>query len=349
MIEHQRVASFVGLDAHFENCTLHAIDIDRQVLLDVDVSTGQRALRKAIQSLPQPVWVMLESSQITAFVKRCLAPVVDRVIACETRHNRWISGSDHKSDAADARHLAELLRLRSFTEVHVPAPQRQELRDLMAAYQKVVQDLTRAKCRLRAVYGSQGLIRAGQAMYDPTERKTWLEKVRSENIRIVLETHYDLLAAAEAAQEKLAKRLKQKLSAAPEYGLLRTIPGVGDIVAAIFVVVIDNPSRFANKHKLWSYASLGVRQQSSGASGRVKSGGAHHGNRLLKYAAMVAAHNAIKGDNRFARHYQTMLARQLAPGVAKKTIARGILAAAWSMWKSGSEYRDDIQSPETEG
>jgi len=318
------------------------------VLLQTDVGTSLRKLRDALRSLPGPVWAMVEASQITGFVKRCLASVVDRVIACETRHNRWISHSDVKTDALDARRLAELLRLRCFKEVYVPAPDRQELRELMAAYQKVVQDLTRAKCRLRAVYGSQGLIRAGKDMYDPQERKTWLAKVRSANTRIVLETHYDLLNAAEAAQEKLAKRLRQKLSEAPEYDLLHTLPGVGDIVAAIFVVVIDRPERFDNKHKLWSYAGLGVRQHSSGASGRVKAGGAHNGNRLLKYAAMVAAHAAIKGDNRFAGHYRKMVARGLDPGVAKKTIARGILAAAWAMWKSGEVYRDDIQHPETE-
>lgn len=348
MVEHKHVATFVGIDAHFENCTIYAIDANERVLLQTDIGTSQRKLRAAFRPLPGPVWAMVEASQITSFVKRCLTPVVDRVIACETRHNRWISRSDFKSDALDAQRLATLLRLRYFKEVHVPTPDRQELRELMAAYQKVVQDLTRAKARLRAVYGSQGLIRAGRDMYKPKERATWLGKVRSANTRIVLETHYDLLDAAEAAQEKLAKRLRQKLTDAPEYDLLHTIPGVGDIVAAIFVVVIDRPERFDNKHKLWGYAGLGVRQHSSGASGRVKAGGAHNGNRLLKYAAMVAAHAAIRGDNRFARHYRQMVARQLNPGVAKKTIARGILAAAWSMWKSGEVYRDDIQHPETE-
>lgn len=347
MVEHNQVATFVGLDAHFENCTLHAIGSDQRVLLQADVATKRPVLRKALKGLPAPVWVMLEASQLTAFVKRCLAPVVDRVIACETRYNRLIGSGDRKNDALDAQRLAELLRLRSYTEVYMPVPDRQELRELMAAYQKVVQESARAKCRLRAAYGSQGLF-GGRALYGANTRKSWLAKVRSDNTRVVLEAHYDLLDAAEAAQKKLAQRLRQKLSPLPEYDLLHTIPGVGEVVAAIFVVVIDRPERFSNKHKLWSYAGLGVRQRSSGASGRVKAGGAHNGNRLLKYAAMVAAQAAIKGDNRFARHYQAMLERKLDPGVAKKTIGRGILAAAWSIWKSGTPYRDDMQSPATE-
>jgi len=348
MSDHGKVVTFVGVDAHFKNCTIHAIDRESRLVFQADVVTSLRVLRDKLKLLPGPIWAMVEASAISAFIKRCLAPVVDRVIVCETRHNRWISNDDVKCDAADARRLAELLRLRSYKEVYVPAPARQEIRELMAAYQKIVSDLVRAKCRLRAVYGSQGMGRGGESIYTEDDRKTWLEKIRSVNTRTVLEAHYDQLDAAAAAKGKLAKHLKRLLSDTPEYRLLRTIPGVGDVVAAIFVAIIDRPERFANKHKLWSYAGLGVRQHSSSVSGRVKSGGAHNGNRLLKYAAMVAAHVAIRGDNRFARHHKKMLARKLDPNVAKKTIARGILAAAWSMWKSGSVYRDDIQPPATD-
>ena len=63
---------------------------------------------------------MVESSSLAPLLKEWLDPVVDRVIVCETRENRWIARSEDKSDPADADRLARLLRMGEFKAVHVP-------------------------------------------------------------------------------------------------------------------------------------------------------------------------------------------------------------------------------------
>jgi transposase len=151
-----------------------------------------------------------------------------------------------------------------------------------------------------------------------------------------------VLDAALEAQESLGRQLHAMLSHTREYRILRTIPGVGSVVAAIFIAVIDSPERFETKRKLWSYAGFGLRQRWSGDPGKAQKGGAKNGNRLLKYAAMTATHNAIQRENRFAHHYQKMVREGIDTAMAKKTIARNILAAARAMWISGTVYRDDM-------
>jgi len=340
MVEFSKVRTFVGVDAHGEHCNLKALSRQGRGVLEVEVSTKAAELCAAVKPLPGPVWVMLESSSVAPFVAWALEPVVDRVIACETRENRWIAKSEDKSDPADADRLARLLRMGEFKAVHVPKRERQELRELVLLYDKAVGDTVRSKSRLKAKFRQHGLAVSGSAVYSEAGRAVWLQKVRRRTVRFMLETLYAKLDAAEEIQERLARRLSAMLGHRREYRRLKTIPGIGEVVASILVGVIDDPGRFPDKRKLWKYAGLSVRGPWTGDPRQAKTGGSCTGNRLLKYAAMVAAERAAIGDNHFARRYREMLARGLDRIMALKTTARSILATALAMWKSGTEYRD---------
>ena len=337
----QGVASFLGVDAHAVDCALKAYSVQGEILLEqAHVPTQVRSLRAALKGLPQPAWVLLEASPMAAYVKDAIEPAAERVIVCETRENRWIAKSEDKGDPEDADRLARLLRMGEFREVHVPKAGRRDVRELVRAYDKAVGDVTRLKNRIKSKYRQHGVALTGQAAYQPEGRDVTLTQVKRPAIRFVLEVLYEMLDAAEAARDRLAGQLHAKLKRTREYKRLRTVPGVGPVVASILVAVIDDPWRFATKRKLWRYAGLGVRRASSGNSKTIREGGAHTGNRLLKYGIMQAAHAAIKGHNRFARHYRQMIAAGIDRAMAKKTVARNILATVWAIWKNGTEYQD---------
>ena len=111
------------------------------------------------------------------------------------------------------------------------------------------------------------------------------------------------------ARDRLARRLTALLKHTREYKRLYGIPGVGEVVAPIFVAVIDTPWRFATKRRLWSYAGRGLRRRWSGDPRQAREGGACSGNRLLKYGAMIAAQNAIKGNGAKGQKAHTWLTR----------------------------------------
>jgi transposase len=56
--------------------------------------------------------------------------------------------------------------------------------------------------------------------------------------------------------------------------------------------------------------------------------------------AEAAAEQAVRRENHFARRFREMVAGGTRPGMARRTVARSILAAALAMWKDGTEYRD---------
>jgi transposase len=214
------------------------------------------------------------------------------------------------------------------------------LREVVRLYGKTVQDGTRLKNRIRAKYRQQGLTVGGREVFAAEGREAYLRRVKRPTIRLLLEVLYQELDAVEAAAECLARRLSGMLGHRREYRRLLPIPGIGPVTAAILVAVIDDPHRFATTRKFWNYAGLSVRHPWSGRPDQAKTGGSSSGHRLLKYAAMMAARHALRGDNRFSRHHAQMVKRGLDPAMADRTIARGILATVLAVWKDGTDYRE---------
>jgi transposase len=274
------------------------------------------------------------------FVKDSISSVVDRVIVCETRENRWIAQSEDKSDPADASRLARLLRMGEYKEVHVPGGAGLDRRETLRMYNKIVRDVVRTKNRIKSKYREHGVLPKGDSVYSESGRASWLQKVSRPQSRFLLEMLYQELDVQESIQEGVQRNLLRLMRKTREFKLLLTIPGVGKVTASTIAAIIDQPDRFDGKRSLWKYSSLSVRRRWSGDPGRAKESASPSGNRLMKYAAMTAANSAIRGDNRFGVHYHKMLSEGIDPAMAKKTVARQILATALAMLKSGERYRD---------
>ena len=58
------VETFVGIDAHSKQCSIKAISRQGDTLRELDVPTRGTSLRKALKSLPRPLWAIVESSYL---------------------------------------------------------------------------------------------------------------------------------------------------------------------------------------------------------------------------------------------------------------------------------------------
>ncbi len=333
------VVTFVGIDVHSEYCNLKAIGKQGECLLEDRVKTTKGNLKRSVSDFPRPVWVMLESSCLAPQTKEWLFREVDRVIVCETRENRWIAKSEDKSDPADADRLARLLRMGEFKDVHTPLGLARDRREVLLLYKKLVGDVVRTKNRIKAKYREHGIHPTGDSVYDPSHRVMWLKKQRRTHPRFLVEMLYAQLDAQLEVMMEVQSLLFKLMRRTREYKLLVSIPGVGKVSGSILACLLEDGSRFKKKSQLWKYSSLGVRNVWSGDPGRARVSASPSGNQLMKYAAMTAANAALRGDNEFSRHHQDMVKRGIDPAMAKKTVARKILATALAMLKSGKLYR----------
>jgi anti-anti-sigma factor len=139
-----------------------------------------------------------------------------------------------------------------------------------------------------------------------------------------LESLRNLLDVYEAAIAELDAHIHAELKADPGYRALLTLPGVGKVIAAIFVAEIGDVSRFDSAKKLCSWAGLTPEHRESDEV-------VHHGaittqgSPLVRWAAIEAVGNyRSKGNEKLRADYRR-IAEHAGKYKARVAVARKLL------------------------
>ena len=133
----------------------------------------------------------------------------------------------------------------------------------------------------------------------------------------------------------------------PESTLLKTLPGVGEILAVVIWTEIGSIERFGRAEQLASYSGLVAREHSSG--GKFRYGPVRRDvNVYLKWAFVEAANSSVLncqrcGYEHISRLYQRIKARR-GYGKAKVAVARHLAEASFWMLKKKESYREPVSS-----
>ena len=340
---------YIGLDVHSTSCTFVVVGPTGRRMQTAVVETNGPALIQFLQTVPGERHLCFEEGTQSQWLYEILIPHVDRIVVAGLGTRKRLR--QNKSDRQDAHALAEQLRLGGIdTPVFKGFGEFGKLRELVRVYVKVVQDVTRTKNRLKAVFRSRG-IATPKGIYTTPDRKEWLSTLPTrmrEPTRILFEMH-DALARIRGDAEKA---LLTEARRHRPVSLLRTCPGIGELRAAMLVAIIVTPRRFRTKRQLWSYAGLAVVTRSSAdwiqsPDGRwersrrpMPRGLNRNYNRTLKAIFKGAATTLLRyyGHDPLAGHYEKMLADGVKPNLAKLTVARKIAAVIHVMWKEQEVY-----------
>ena len=133
----------------------------------------------------------------------------------------------------------------------------------------------------------------------------------------------------------------------PQTDWLKSLPGVGDTLAAVIWTEIGSIERFGRAEQLASYCGLVPREHSSG--GKIRFGAVRRDvNVYLKWAFVEAANSSLLNAERcgyghISRLYQRIKSRR-GPGKAKVAVARQLSEAGFWMLKKGEPYREPMSS-----
>lgn len=331
---------YLALDAHSSFCVFGVLSEGDKVLQCIEIETSEVSLITTIQQVSGEKVLVVEESPLAHWIRRTLKPYVNKLVIAEPRQNHWISKSEDKNDTNDAIRLARLLRGGFIKEVyHTDDDARQDLKELVLHYHDTTRQITRFKNKIKAKFRQHGIYPQGASVYNVKKREEWLQEIENKQISFILRNQYALFDQARNAQSRILKQLRRSSKRYIEIKRFQKIPGVGFVVAITFFAIIDTAERFANKHKLWSYCSLGVLEKRS-AGKTLRKGASNGGNRVLKYVALEAAQNALckNRDNKFSRKCSQLRLQGVSVANAKKTIARKTLATMYMLWKTGGEY-----------
>jgi transposase len=190
-----------------------------------------------------------------------------------------------KNDVRDATDLADLLRLGRLPEAWIAPPATRELRELVRHRAKLVGLRSHCKAEVHAVlakcgvqvlmsdlFGVAGSDLLGRLQL-PVPYAARIASLR----RLIDDLDFEI--------DLFAGMVRGRLVTDPAYTALLAIPGVGPILAAVFLVEVGEVARFATAPKLACWAGLTPKHHESDTHvhrGRITK----QGSRLVRWAAV---------------------------------------------------------------
>src|SRR6202790_5048216 len=340
---------YIGLDIHQATISTVVLDSTGKLVMESIIETKAASILQFVGGLRGSVQVTLEEGTCAAWLHDLLKPHVASVLVCDPRKNALLKAGN-KNDRIDARKLADLLRTGLLSPVYHGENGVRTLKELARSSLALNRDVTRVMNRLKAIYRSWAIPCAGQRVYAPRYRSEWLGKISEVAVRRRAEIYYQQLDALQALRQEVRRDLLAESKKHNATKLLRQIPSIGPIRAALLIALIQTPHRFRTKRQLWAYSGLALKTSISGEH-RILQGQLKRSKKLLAIRGLNRNHNhdlknifkgaatrgaAVAGP--FQEFYAALVARGMKPPMARLTLARKIAAITLLVWKKGVRF-----------
>jgi transposase len=349
---------YVGMDVHTATISVAVLNYNGKSIMESVIEAKGATVIQFIQGLRGELFLTFEEGTWSAWLYDLLQPHVTKIVVCDPRRNALLQEGS-ANDRIDARKLAELLRTNSLRSVYHGENGLRTLKELARAYLTISKDLTRVMNRVKAIYRSWGIPCAGQSVYHPRHREEWLRKITQASVRRRAELFYEQLDALVPLRKRARQELLAESKKHEAFKLLRSIPSLGPVRAAVLMAILQTPHRFRTKRVLWKYSGFGVVTQTSAdhryVNGRLQRSKkpafvrgldpAH--NHRLKDVFKSAAIQASTTKGPFREFYEALVAKGMRPEMARLTLARKIATISWMVWKKGVAFDAKYLKPQT--
>lgn len=239
-----------------------------------------------------------------------------------------------KSDRVDCGKLVKSLSVDQLTPIYIPSIQQQDDRCIVRNYKKFVKDQTRCKNRISQMLFFQGMT----PNLDERTRivywsKNYIQKLKNlkmatEEARQALDL---LIESFESTRDLVLKTTKQMRQMAKsdrykeQIALIRSVPGIGEIGALLFLTEIGDFKRFHGIDHFASYIGLIPNTKSSGENDNI-GGITNRSNTKLREVLIEASWMALRLDPAmtlyFSDYCKRMPKNKAIIKIAKKLLSR---------------------------
>lgn len=318
---------YCGIDLHSNNVYLVILDENDRVVHRCRLATDLTLILLTLEPFRGQIeGIAVESTFNWYWLVDGLTEAGYRVHLANPAAMQQYSGLKHADDRSDARWLAHMLRLGVLPEGYIYPREQRGLRDLLRRRTRLVQQRTATLLSLQnLVQRSTGRRMPGQELRDPDVE---LERELGDaNIRLAVESTRRVVVCLDEEVRGLEREVQRQIRPDPMYGLLKSVAGVGNILAPTIRLETGDIERFPSAGHYVSYCrGVGSRHLTNGkVKGR---GNTKNGNRYLSWAWLEAAHFATRYYPPIRRFYERKQARTHRL-VALKAVAHKLARAGY--------------------
>jgi transposase len=314
---------FTGLDLHKRSITATTLDTagnvvshskfpcNREALLYyfADCSPGNPMHRATVEATTGWYWV----SDTLA------ATDIDLRLA-HAKGVKAICSAKVKTDAADARMLAQLLRTNLLPEAHMIDDDIRPLRDVFRTRLSLVERSSAAKNSIARLLEKMNVRQVDEL---------------PELMQLQAQCHLDQIELIQTQVKALERSLHPHLVPDKIVQRLLRIPGIGKACAFTIRLEVDRIDRFADERAFFSYCRLVPGANNSGD--RVKHKRSREGNRYLKMTFGNASVRAVQYYPE-VRSWYLKKKRRKGERIAKSLVAKELARIVYHVWQKDEDF-----------
>ncbi|PNW65279.1 UNVERIFIED_CONTAM: Mobile element protein [Euhalothece sp. KZN 001] len=251
-----------------------------------------------------------------------------------------------KNDKLDAKNICRELKDGRLNAIGVPDKEREHLRCLFRRRCDLSKEVRRLKSQIKSqlLYLGVKLPEKYDNPHWSKEFLAWLRDLYFENptAEAALESRLNQYDFVEKELRCISNDLRAwcREHYKTDYNLLRSVPGIGPIVACGIISELGDLRRFKNFKQLAAYVGL-IPGMSQSGDGKVHSRGINpRGNRIIRSYMVESTWQAIRFDPVMERYYRKHNGKDSKARLVKT--ARKLLSRTYAVVKTGIPYQAGV-------
>ncbi len=217
-------------------------------------------------------------------------------------------GLKYSDDRHDAFWLAHLLVLGILPEGYIYPKKDRPVRDLLRKRSFLVKQRTSLILSLQSMVERYKAERLSSRQIKGLKISDLENIFEEEHLVLSAEANVSTISFLSHQISQIQKAVKKKVKLSKSFEYLRTVPGIGEILALTIMLEVGDISRFPKVGNFASYARCVPTERLSAGKSKGK-GNRKNGNRYLCWAFVEASNFSRRFNEKFRRYYQKKSAK----------------------------------------
>jgi transposase len=334
---------YCGIDLHAKTMYVCIVDGEGKVLRHKNIACRPEALLQLIAPYREDLAIAVECM----FCWYWLADLCEKekitFILGHALYMKAIHGGKAKNDKIDSEKIAMLLRGGMLPQAYVYPQEMRGTRDLMRRRLYLVQKRAELLAHVKMSYHQYNLPAPTSVLVYEKNRKELKLPFSDPSVVKMVEGDLALIAHHTEVITDIERHIRslqfEKREVGMELCLLRTVPGIGDVLSVTILYEIEDIARFPRVQDFISYCRL-VKPKKTSAGKVTGGGGGKIGNHHLKWAFCEAVMLYLRDDAR-GKALMDKLMKKHAKGKAMAIMAAKIARAVYAILERRQPFNEE--------
>jgi transposase len=321
---------YCGIDLHSNNSYVVLISEEDKVIFQKRLGNDLDEILKVLSDYREEIaGIVVESTYNWYWLVDGLKEAGYKVHLANTTAIQQYSGLKYTDDKDDARWLARLLRLGLLSEGYIYPKEERGVRELLRRRMVLVRQQTACLLGIQAMLARYENVRLSGDKIKRLkgDEEKLLGYVKNAEVQLAIKSQLKILNCILEEVAILEDMVLSKLKKTAHFKTIKTVPGIGPILAMTILLETGDIKRFPNAGNYSSYCRCVESKRISNAKKKGENN-RKNGNAYLGWAFIEASNAAIRYYPEIKKYYQRKLNKTLRV-VALKSIANKLSKACY--------------------